>query len=282
LKKIFVVFIFLLLSANLYANENNLINLIKKNYNSGDYYSTITEVMRYQLLYPKGKFYADTLLYQGLSYYKGRNYGMAINTFTSCYGQFDKTFAGEKALFYLGYVRLLDGSPFFAVKTFQEYGYLFPKGKFSEMAALGMCYSFALTDNPALSLQYIYAYRKIFPKSKHLPKLDLLEKSVVAEINRPKKNIWVAFFGSMFLPGFGHFYTGHIARGIFSFLSNAIFISLLANAIIVKDYYQVVIFSLVEATFYQYSLFSSIREVKEYNSKERYYKGVRLSIDFAF
>ncbi len=280
--KIIAPALLIFLSTAAMSGEKELFDLARGFYAGGEYYSAITEVMRYQHLYPSGKYYPASLLLMGKAYYRGENYGLAVQAFTTGFSSYKDTPEGEESLFLLGKVRLLEGSPFFAVKTLQEYRYVYGKGIFDEPAALDLSRAYALIADFDLALEGIKKYREGYPSGKLGDDALALEKIVQDEMNRPQKSILTAMLGSLALPGFGHFYTGNIANGALSLLSNVVLIFLTYDGYRSGNRPQMFFFGLTEFIFYQYSLAGAAYSVQEYNSREPYYKRVRLGITAGF
>jgi len=284
MKPAFIIFIIIIMSAaivpvnNADASEEEIINLARAHYNHKEYYNAITETMRYQQIYPEGRYYPESLLLMGKAYYMGDNYYKATETFTLCYDRHKNADEGEEALFQLGYLRLMKGSPYFAHRTFQEYQYIYNNGKFSEDIAVNAGYSQALMDDFEGAAISIVNYNKNYPDGKYLDNVNKLRSLLNEEINRPKKNVWVSVAGSVFVPGFGHFYTGKYTTGLLSFLSNAALIFLFYDAYRDDDAFRMLVFGLGELSFYQYSLYAAIGNVYEYNSRENFKKIVKTGI----
>ena len=282
-KKILLSIFFLLLLNNvLLASEEDLIKLSQSFYSKGEYYSAISELKRYQFIYPNGKFFPKSMLLLGKSYFKGNNYGNAINTLSACYIDFSKKSEGEEALFLMGAMRLYQGSPLFAYRTFMEYRQLYGKGRFFEKTDLYLCYTSVFLSNLVEAKDKIDNFKKEYPGGEYLHKANELESIIMDEINRPRKKLWVSVLGSIFMPGFGHFYTGKYKEGIFTLFTNALFALLIYNGYRNNDLFQMIFFSVIEVTFYQYSIMSAIRNVYEYNKQDNFFKRIKLSLSTTF
>jgi hypothetical protein len=272
-----ILILFVFLDTDIFADESDLLNLAETHNKNGEYYNAVTEVMRYQYLYPKGILYPRSLLISSEAYFKGGNYEKTIKTLTECYEKFKHLPEGEKALYSIGFVKLMAGSPYFAYRSFRDYEYNYRDGKFREETARDMCYTMVLLKDLKGAEKSIYDYETNYQSGKYLNEINDLRMRVDEEINRPKKNLLVSVLGSIFVPGFGHFYTGKYDVGVFSLVSNTIFTYLFYNAYKQKDNIQMIVFGFTELTFYQYSLYSSIRNVYEYNNNEKFYKSIRIS-----
>lgn len=272
----------LLATVSARASEKELIDLGKAHTRKGEYYSAVTEMMRYQHLHPSGIYYPTSLLVMGEAYFRGGNYYAATASISQCYERFRDRPEGEKALFLLGYIRLVSGSVYYARRTYQEYNYIYPRGLYAEETAVDLCYTQALMDDLEGARASIREYRQNFPRGKYAEDLLSLETEIRKETEKPLKNPWISITGSVFLPGFGHFYTEKYSMGFITLGINATLIYLIYDGVRDRDKFRIIFFSLVEIPFYQYSLFSSVHNVHEYNSRERFYEHVRLGIKSRF
>jgi len=260
------------------AGEIDIINTIKLYKKNGEYYNAITEAMRYQHLYPNGIYYPESLLLMGETYYYGGNYNKAITTMKICYNKFKEKIEGEKAILNMAYIRLIDGSPYYAYRTYQEYQFLYKNGKFKEESLINTCYSLALMSDLKKSLEGIEDYQQTFPDGKYLIQATNLHNLIKNEINRPRKNIWVSLSGSVLIPGFGHFYIGNYKTGLFSFFTNAILLLLAYDGYRDNNKFRMITFGIIEFSFYQHSIFSSISNVYKYNSNNNFMQSIRLTL----
>ena len=275
----FTILILLMIIVYASASERQLIDLAKSHLKNNEYYNAITEIMRYQYLYPKGKHYSLSLLMMGKAYYMGGNRKEAFNTMRLCYDKFKGKPEGEKALFYMGYIRLSTGSPYYAYRTYLEYNYIYKKnGLYKEDVNTDICHAKALMNDLEDSMIGILNYRKEYPAGKYINNLNNLEKLINNELNRPKKSVWISVLGSIFIPGFGHFYTGKYGIGFFSFFTNATLLYLIYDGYRDNDKFRMIFFGLVELSFYQHSIFSAVNNVYEYNSRKNFYKDVKFGI----
>jgi tetratricopeptide (TPR) repeat protein len=274
---IFIIITIVIFNINVNATEKELIILAESFNKNGEYYNAITEVMRYQFLYLNGSFYPLSMLVLSEAYYKGGNYNKAINTLTECSEKYRNMPEGEKAFYKTGYVQMTSGSPYLAFRVYQEYRYLYKDGSFNEDIFRDMCYSLTLMKDLKGAETAVKDYEENYSEGKYLQEIKELQILIDEEINRPKKSIWVSVLGSIIVPGFGHFYTGKYDLGILSLVSNAGLIYLFYDGYKDKSKVRMIVFGLGEFSFYQYSLFSSINNVYEYNSNEKFYKSIRLS-----
>lgn len=264
------------------ASENELVSLAQKHLDNLEYYNSITESMRYQFLYPAGKYYSLSLLIMGEAYYRGGNYNAASETMLSCYDKFKNHRDGERALVELGHMRLIAGSPFFSYRSYLEYQYIYPKGTYSEQASIGKCYALASQLELDESTKAIEEYYRAYPDGLYYSNAKELQNLITTEINRPKKSVAISVAGSILIPGFGNFYTGRYATGFFSFLSNALLLYLIYDGYRDDNKFRMIFFSVMEFSFYQYSLYSSVRNVYEYNSRKEFQKDMKISAQKTF
>jgi tetratricopeptide (TPR) repeat protein len=281
-KKIPCIALFFLIAVPAGSEERDLLKLAKLSYSKTEYYSTVTSLMRYQYLYPRGRHYAESMLLMGKAYYRGDNFRRAAEILTAAYRNFPDEEAGEESLYILGRMRLISASPFFALRSFQEYLHVYEKGKFREDAVFNSCYSYALSPAVSIARRKIDEYRKAYPDGKYLEEADLMEKRIQYELSRPKKSVGVSVAGSIFLPGFGHFYTGNYSTGFLSLFTNALLIYLVYDGYRDERRAQMLVFGLAELSFYQYSIYEGVKSVNRYNSREEFYRQVRLSIGTEF
>lgn len=282
--KFFIQTLFPLLLAafpciELYADP---MGLARTHMEKQEYYNAITELMRYQYHYPDGPASSSASLLMGKAYYYGRNYYKASDIFQACYEKNKSKPAGEEALFMLGHMRLTMGSPFFAYRTFQEYQYLYKNGPMLEDARAHQCYALALMSDFKSSKDEIAQYTADYPDGKYYRELTELDARINKETERPRKSMWTSLIGSVFLPGFGHFYTGNYSTGLFSLMTNATLIYLAYDGYRDNDKFQMIFFAFVELSFYQYSLISSIGNIHDYNSPRGFKKQLRLKIEKKF
>ncbi len=275
------------LALPVYAGENNnhvhpLLRQARQHMDNRQYYHAITEIMRYQHLYPDGSDHATSKLMMGIAYYNGNNYYRATSLLAQCYNTNRDRPQGERALYYLGTIRLKEGSPFFAYRTIQEYTYIYPDGEFREISSLHSCYALALMDDYDRALQGIHDFLQEYPDTEFRQEALTLEEDIRQQVNRPQKSPLAAFAGSLLLPGFGHFYTGNYATGFLSFFTNAGLIYLIYDGYRDGDVFRTAFFGFLELSFYQYSLINGVRSVHEYNSHSEYYRTLRMSVETHF
>lgn len=284
MRALFALMIVASACCGLAAGEDEVLETARRYYEGGDYYSAITEVMRYQFLFPAGSGYARSMLLMGKAYYRGGNYRAALGVFSSCGRDFAGSPAGEEALYLSGYMQLEKGELSGAMIAAGEYRRRYPAGAFIEEMDRDACFSAALSRDRAGSREHIRAYREKYPEGKYRAGLERLEKTLDGDAARPQRYLWLSVLGSALIPGFGHFYTGHYTEGVLTLFSNALFIFMICNAAMMNNTFQIVFFSLAEAVVYQYNLFSAVRVVDEYNGKRErdFFRNVRLGMTASF
>ncbi len=264
------------------ASERELIDLANDLIERREYYSAITEMMRYQFLYPGGKRYAESMLIMGKAYFRGGNYYLATAVVESCYSRFGRTPEGQQALIGLGSMRLLSASPEPAYRSFREYALIHPGGMLSQEASIGIAYARALQYDLTGAMRADDDYRSAFPDGRYVENLRQFRYLIESEVNRPRKSMVISVAGSILVPGFGHFYTGRYLTGLLSFATNAVLIFLIYDAWRDDNSFRMLVFGAAELAFYQYSVYSAVRNVYEYNSREAFFKSVRLAFPVRF
>ncbi len=272
---VFSIFFFFVSIAT--SNDETVYHLAVKFYEQRDYFSAITETMRYQFLYPKGKYHAESMLLEGKAYWKGKNPSLALNAMTKCFEMYSNKDAGEKALVYSGEIRFLAGSPYFAHRTFLTYDYLYKKGRFEEDVLANKCYSSAMIGELEESKALIARYRQTYGEGKYYSSLKDLEKLIDNERVREKKSYALAVGGSLIIPGFGHFYAGEWTTGLFALATTGTCFFLAWDGYRDEDLLRTLLFGVVGLSFYQHSLFSAAHNVHRYNSGDNFYRRVMLS-----
>lgn len=260
------------------AEEGKLAENIKNLYGEKEYFHAITEAERYSFHYPRGSFTAGALLLRGKSYFHGGNYDRASLDFGNCSALYSSRPEGEEALFFLGYMRLLKGSPVYAMRSFKQYLLKYEDSRFTERIHYYRVFNSAFMGDLMGARQRIMTYQHLYPRGSYSGDLSLVDASIVSEINRPRKSLAIAVTGSMVLPGFGHFYTRNYKTGLFSLLVNAAFISLTVHGAVTKNYYQAGLCGFIELQLYLYSVYGAVRDVQQYNSSRKFYRGLRLTI----
>ena len=277
-------FIMLIAAGPAYADGAGVLDLAKRYYESGDYYTAITEVMRYRFLHPRGPLMPRAMLLMGKAYWKGNNLRAATGVMASCHADFPKTDEGEEALYLSGFMPLMGGMPFDAMRAQDAYRAAYPEGLFMEELARDECFAPALALDLRGALARIAACRERYPGGKYASDLDRLESVIAEETGRPRRHLWASVLGSVFIPGFGHFYTENYAAGALTLITNALCAFMIYNAVRRNDTFQTVLFSVAGAAVYQYNIFSAIRVADEYNGKRdrEFFRKVRLGISSQF
>ena len=285
LKKILMTFFLTsVLWTGVHASGNDILDLAERHYAGGDYYSAITDVLRYQHFFPAGALYPRSMLLMGKAYYKGNNYQKALNIFFSCFQDYSGKVEGEEALYLAGFIQLMKGTPSEAMKVHDIYRVTYRKGAFIEELDRDDCFASALTTDFHGALNQIMKYRERYPLGKYRGDLDSLEALLLEENGKPRRHLWVSVLGSVFIPGFGQFYTGNYAAGFLTLFTNALCVFMIYNGYRLHDTFQMVFFSLAEVAVYQYNIFGAVRAVDEFNKKQDQdlFKKVQLGITASF
>jgi len=282
LKKVLIIFCVIYFSRTAFSSEKGLIELAEFHYNQREYYNSITEAMRYQFLYPQGGLFSRSMLIMGKSYYKGGNKEKALFTLSDCYHRFSNDAEGETALFYSGIMRLESGSYNYAAKNFREYNYVFNKGIFQEDSLINLSLIYVLAEDYDEADKKLVEYKKLFPQGKMQKKAEELSVLIASTRFREKKSLIIAGVSSALIPGSGYFYTEKYMLGIFSFFTNAALIYGIYDGYKKKSQFQMIIFSMMEFSFYNYSVVGSIKSADEYNKTNDLKKEVLLGLKTAF
>jgi len=282
LKKFLITICLFCLTLPGFSSEKGIIDLAEFHYKKKEYYNSITESMRYQSLYPQGMLFPRSMLIMGKSYYKGGNKTKALDVFSECYTEYTNIEEGETALFYSGLVRLDSGSYYSAARNFQEYKYVYNKGIFQEDVLINLSLVYVLAENYDEAENKLLEYKKVFPDGKLLKKADDLLVMVAEARQRPGKSLLAAGLSSAVIPGSGYFYTEKYMLGIFSFLTNAALIYGIYDGYKKKDQFQMIFFSVIEFSFYNYSIVGSVKSADEYNDNNDFKKEVLLGFKTVF
>jgi outer membrane protein assembly factor BamD (BamD/ComL family) len=218
----------------------------------------------------------------GKAYFKGGNYQQAMKILQSCHTSFALRQEGEEALYLSGYMSMIKGLSLESDKFYSYYRAAYKGGSFIERIDRDLCYASALMDDHAGSLRRIEAYRRAYPSGKFMSQIDYLEKTVAADRSRTRKHLWISVLGSILIPGFGHFYTGHPVTGLMTLLTNGILCYLIYNGYRENDIYQMVFFGALELIMYQYSIYGAVRGVREHGRREPFYRQVKLGLSSSF
>lgn len=283
MNRIASVTFFILLSASaLFATDSELYYLAENHYKNREYYAAITEVMRLKHLYPKSSYIPKSFFLAGKAYYLGGNYSMAVNELDLCFSLYKKTSEAEDALNMVSYIRLREGSPLYALYSINLYRQTYPSGRYNEDTSLNNCYISAFTSDLNLALDEVKKFRVAFPEGKLADEAAHLESEIIREINRPKKSLFVSVGGSILIPGFGHFYTGHYAEGVLSFITTTALAFLSYDGYRARNNFRMIFFGVAGLSFYQYSIVSAVNNVDEYNSRDGFIKRLRISLSREF
>jgi hypothetical protein len=267
---------------NGFSSGRDLIDLADYHYSKKEYYNSITESLRYQFLYPNGDLYPQSMIIIGKSYYKGGSKERALSVLSECYNRFTDNEAGERALFYSGLIRIDSGSYRFAAKNFQEYNYVYNKGLFYEESIINLSLVYTLAENYDEAEEKLIEYNKLFPGGRFKKKAEELSIRIKEAESRPEKSLLAAGLLSAVIPGSGYFYTGNYMLGLFSAGTNAALIYGIYGGYKKKNQFQMIFFSVIEFSFYNYSLVGSIKSAHEYNEGENFKKELILGFKSEF
>lgn len=268
MKKFIICFYLIYSQLPLFSSGKDLVDLAEFHYSNREYYNSITESMRYQFLYPQGALFPESMLNIGKSYYKGGNKAKALNVLSQCYNRFPDSKAGETALFYSGLMRIDAESYYYAAKNFQEYNYVYNNGIFQEEAIINLSLIYALAENYKEAEKKLSEYKNNFPEGRLQKKAEELSILIKNAELKPKKSLFAAGLLSAVIPGSGYFYTENYPLGIFSFCTNAALIYGIYDGYRKKNQFQMIFFSVIEFSFYNYSLVGSIKSAHEFNEGE--------------
>lgn len=279
MKKTLILFCSLFFTQSLFSSERGLIDLAELHYQNREYYNAVTETYRYRYLYPQGSLFPQSMLITGKSYYHGGETEKALSVLSECYGMYSGTSAGETALFYSGLIRLEKGLYNSAAKNFREYSFIYNTGLFSEEALINLSLIYVFAENYDNADKELAEYKRIFPGGKLNKKSEELSLIIAEQRGKTEKNLYIAGISSALIPGSGYFYTEKYMLGIFSFLTNGALIYGIYSGYKKKETLQMIFFSVIEFSFYNYSIIGSIKSADDYNrgrkSKEEILAGFR-------
>ncbi len=282
MKKLLFCFIISFITPPIFPSEKGLIELAEYHYNKKEYYNSITESMRYQFLYPQGSLFSKSLLIMSKSYYKGGNKEKALFTLSECFEKFTNNDDGQIALFYNGLIRLESGSYNLALKSFLEYDYIYNNGIYKEDALINLTIAYSITGNYEDAEKVVLNYKKTFPNGKYQKKMDELSILIDDLKLKPEKNPFIAGLSSAIIPGSGYFYTEKYMLGIFSFLTNSALIYGIYDGYKKRNQFQMIFFSVIELSFYNYSIIGSVKSVNEYNTHNDLKRDILLGFKTTF
>jgi len=273
--------LFLALHGALYALEpgDDVHALAMHYYDSRDYRSAATECMRYQYLFPAGNFYGDSMCLLARAWYRQGDYTRSRRVLELCRDRSGDDPSSSEALYLQGYVNLLAGADGLALLNLKQYKDEYPEGKRGPETLYLLSCAKALRNDFAGSLGDIRSYNSLYGSDDDIM---VLEKMVEAEKSRPLKRRLVAALGSVVVPGFGYFYTGRYAMGFLAFATNCLCSGLIYHGYRNDNIYEMVLFSVLELSFYQYSIYGGVRSVHEYNSREKFRREIRLGFSEKF
>lgn len=265
-----------------FSSEKDLIDLAELHYQNKEYYNSITETMRYQYLYPQGIFFPQSMIIMGKSYYRGGNKEKGLMILGDCFNSYTNKPEGESALFLSGLIRLESGSYRYAIRNFYEYIFVYKDGKFTEEVFINLSLANVLAENYDEAQNKLQEYRKIFPEGAMKDKAEKLSRSISELKERPEKSLFLAGLSSAIIPGSGYFYTEKYMLGLFSFCTNAALIYGIYDGYKKKNQFQMIFFSVIEFSFYNYSIVGSVKSADEYNRAEDFKKELFMGFKTAF
>jgi tetratricopeptide (TPR) repeat protein len=272
----------MLIPAMIYAAGNHLIDTASVYMERGEYFNAITETMRYRYLYPSGERYGESLIISGKAYYKGGATGEAMSMFHESFRHSPDSYYGQQGLYYLGMVRLVSGSTAFALNNFQEYNYIYRNGYFYEDSLFYLCVARALSEDYIGAESSIENYMRIFPEGDYREKAENLSLMIKNENEKPLKSPLKAAGASAVIPGLGYIYTENYTLGFLSSATNSLFLYLIYDGYKKQNDLQMIFFSLVELSFYNYSIIGSIKSAHDYNSSDSFKKELVMGVKKEF
>lgn len=256
----------------------DLIDLAKYYYERGNYHSSITELMRFQHLYPNDKRIPESLFLMGKAYYRGKNPRKARMIFQKCYYTYPESIYGGKGLYSSGVIRLLHGSPLLALRDFREYCHVYPKGELAEDAFFNSCTSCIIAEKYKRATQCHGRYRHLFPLGKYTSVIDERMAELKEIEKRGKKSPLIAGLSSAIVPGSGYFYTGQYKLGVLAVTTNAALIYMIYHSYRRGKKMSTMLFSFLELSFYNYAIVGSVRGALEFNKKNSEKKNLFIGI----
>jgi TolA-binding protein len=282
LKLLGVLLLVLIVNAAASAEEASPVEFAELYYSKKEYYNAITELLRYQFLFPDDPAYPYSMLLMGKSYFMGGNSSRAAAVFSDCYKNYPQTPSGEKALFYSAWIHLENGSFYHAARMFQEYKFVYKNGDFYEDSVFNICLTGILAENYSDAQNALASYKKQFPEGRFSEEADLLSVKITQEQQRPYKSPWIAGISSAIIPGLGYMYTEKYLLGLFAMLSNGALIYLIYDGYREGNMFKMAAFSVIEFSFYNWSLGGSILSAREYNDNSAFKQEIQLHIKRPF
>lgn len=277
-----VILLLIAFAVPAFSEESRIIDTARLYYSNKEYYNAITECMRYQSVFPAGPSFGESMILMGQSYFMGGNSSKALSVFSDCYTLFPGSLPGEQALFYSGFVRLKEGSYYYSARMFQQYNFIHKEGKFYEDSVFNLCITRILAEEYNDAQAALEEYRKQFPGGKYFTESEYLTGRISDHVNRPVKSPWIAGLSSAVIPGLGYIYTEKYLLGIFAMLSNAGLIYLAYDGYRNDNMFQMVMFSFIELSFYNWAVTGSILSAREYNDNGRFTDEINLRIKVPF
>jgi Tetratricopeptide repeat len=202
-------------STRLYAFGLHLFHL-------GDYYSALTELKRFTLLYPQHERYEAAQILMGLALQEDGLYDDAFSHFQRLYQIENDTDVGQVAAFKLGEIRFLQQQHRQAIDYLQHFLQAFPEGPLAPQTTYLLGLSWALDGQRAQAQRVLTA----FPPQHALSEQALaLQHALQTEPLSTPKSPRLAGILAGILPGAGHLYAGQPQHALTAFLLNGCFLT---------------------------------------------------------
>jgi outer membrane protein assembly factor BamD (BamD/ComL family) len=188
----------------------------------GDYYSALTELKRFTLLYPQHERYEAAQILMGLALQEDGLYDDAFSHFQRLYQIENDTDVGQVAAFKLGEIRFLQQQHRQAIDYLQHFLQAFPEGPLAPQTTYLLGLSWALDGQRAQAQRVLTA----FPPQHALSEQALaLQHALQTEPLSTPKSPRLAGILAGILPGAGHLYAGQPQHALTAFLLNGCFLT---------------------------------------------------------
>jgi TolA-binding protein/TM2 domain-containing membrane protein YozV len=249
-----------------------------------EFYRAVTEYKKFLILFPESR-QTDYVFWRlGQAYYQGSEYDQAIISFGNLRDRYGRSFYTPNAIYYegLSYWKLKNYNK--ARSSLEALVREFPDSEaVPESLIASSLVSLDEEDIPASKkslARFIQGYPghiKAEPAQEALRLLDQYQ-------DRPQKSPAFAGVLSAVLPGAGYFYAEHYADGFTALLVNALFIAGTITALHQENYALAAIVGGVGLPFYFGNIYGAANAAKKWNLGVR--KDLRdkiyLTLDFAF
>jgi tetratricopeptide (TPR) repeat protein len=188
----------------------------------GDYYSALTELKRFTLLYPQHERYDAAQMLMGLALQEDGLYDDAFSHFQRLFQEESRTDVGQVAAFKLGEIRFLQQQHRQAIDYFERFLHTFPEGPLAPRTTYLLGLSWAL-DGQREQAQRVLT---TFPTQHALsePALALQQALQTEPLPAPKSPRLAGILAGI-LPGAGHLYAGQPQHALTAFLLNGGFLT---------------------------------------------------------